>query len=132
MRNNTAGTFTYEVQPTSLFPTTETVFIDNCQYQVFDYVNDTNTIFYCPPDQYTNARVNATGPKTNTTLKNGSRRVEYLNGTIALLYNNNTLNKYEVPPKSIYYEFIRIFKSDATSSIDYSPVNGTRRDFPAP
>jgi hypothetical protein len=65
-------------------------------------------------------------------LRDGSRRVEYLNGTIARFNNNNTFNSFEVPPKSIYYEFNRILRTDGSSFIDYSPVNGTRRDFPPP
>jgi hypothetical protein len=75
---------------------------------------------------------NATGPKTNTTMRDGTRRVEYLNGTIARFNNNNTFINFEVPPQSIYYEFNKIPRTDGSSFIDYSPINGTRRDFPPP
>ena len=65
-------------------------------------------------------------------MRDGTRRVEYLNGTIARLYNNNSLINYDVAPKSIYYEFERIMKADGSSFIDYSPINNTRREFPPP
>lgn len=99
---------------------------------MFDYVNDTNTIYYCPPDQISNARMNATGPKTNSTLRDGTKRVEYLNGTIARFNGNNSLLYFEVAPKSLYYEFNRILKTDGSSFIDYTPINNTRREYPAP
>jgi hypothetical protein len=65
-------------------------------------------------------------------LRDGTRRVEYLNGTIARFNNNNILINFEVPPVSIYYEFNRIPRADGSSFIDYSPINQTRRDFPPP
>jgi hypothetical protein len=60
-------------------------------------------MYYCPPDQFTSALVNATGPKINTTMRDGTRTVEYLNGTIARFDNKNNLINFLVPPKSIYY-----------------------------
>lgn len=76
--------------------------------------------------------MNATGPKTNMTLKDGTRRIVYLNGTIARLRNDNSLWYFEVPPKSLYYEFNKIYNSDLSSFIDFTAINNTRREFPPP
>ena len=104
----------------------------NCQYQVFDYVNDTNTMFYCPPDTFFNAKMNATGPKTNTTLRDGTRRIQYLNGTIARFSNNNTFIGYDVPPKGFFYDIFIVSNMDGSRFIDFGPINKTRREFPPP
>ncbi len=76
--------------------------------------------------------MNATGPKTNMTLKDGTRRIVFLNRTIARLHNNNSLWYFEVPPKSLYYEFNKIYNPDLSSFIDFTPINNTRREFPPP
>ena len=63
----------------------------------------TKTIYYCPPDEFTSALVNATGPKINTTLRDGTRTVEYFNGTVARFDSKDVLIQFLVRPKSTYY-----------------------------
>ncbi len=49
--------------------------------------------------------MNATSPRVNMTLKDGTRRIVYLNGTISRLANNNSFINFEVPPKSYFMTF---------------------------
>jgi hypothetical protein len=69
----------------------------------------------------TSALVNATGPRTNQTLKDGSRRIVYNNGTIARFYGNNSLMMLEVPPKAFYFNLNQ--NSDGSSFFDFSQAN---------
>lgn len=62
-------------------------------------------MFYCLPNTTWTALQNATNPRVNMTLKDGTRRFVYLNGTIARLASNNSIINIEVAPKSLYMTF---------------------------
>ena len=68
--------------------------------------------------------------RVNITLKDGSRRVAYLNGTIARLSNTDVFQYWEVAPKTQYLEFNLQQMTDGSKLINYTLANGTIREFP--
>ena len=52
--------------------------------------------------------------------------------SIARFNSNNSLKYFEIAPKSFFYDFTLIPNTDGSKFIDFSPVNNTRREFPAP
>jgi uncharacterized protein with von Willebrand factor type A (vWA) domain len=84
-------------------------------------------MFYCLPNSTWTALQNATFPRVNMTLKDGTRRFVYLNGTISKLSNNNSFINFEVPPKSYYLTFTTILNTDGSSYTNYTLANGTIR-----
>jgi len=77
-------------------------------------------MFYCLPNSTWSEMQNATYPRVNMTLRDGTRRFVYLNGTISRLANNNSFINFEVPPKSLYMIFKTNFNPDGSSSTDYT------------
>jgi len=108
-RNDSNGAIIgFEVPPTSWQPIFEIKLISACQWEEIDYIKDVRNMFYCLPNSTWTPFQIATFPRVNMTLKDGTRRIAYLNGTIALLANNNSFIRFEVPPKSYYIEFPRV------------------------
>ena len=108
-RNDSNGAIIgFEVPPTSWQPSFEIKLISACQWEEIDYIKDVRNMFYCLPNSTWTAFQRATFPRVNMTLKDGNRRIAYLNGTIALLAKNNSFIRFEVPPKSYYIEFPRV------------------------
>ena len=64
--------------------------------------------------------------------KDGSRRVAYFNGTVAVFMASGALDFFEVPPKSYYVDTPIVNLPDGSVVIDFTLVNGTKRAFPAP
>jgi hypothetical protein len=79
-----------------------------CQWEEIDYTKDTRNVFYCLPNSTWTAFQNATSPKVNMTLRDGTRRFVYLNGTVARMSNNNTILMFEVYPKSIFTTYATV------------------------
>ena len=65
-------------------------------------------MFYCLPNMTWTPLQVVTNPRVNMTLRDGTRRIVYFNGTISKLANNNSFISFEVPPKSYFYEFTTV------------------------
>jgi hypothetical protein len=120
----------YEVAPTSWQPIFEVRLQSACQWEEIDYMQDVRTQFFCLPNSTWTAQQNATSMRLNITLKDGSRRVAYLNGTVARLNNTNGFQYWEVAPKAQYIEFPMQQTTDGTRYINFTLLNGTIREWP--
>jgi hypothetical protein len=109
-----------------------TEWLNDCQYVVYNFINDTKTMNFCPiPLNSTEKTVSISWIQETTFRDNSTRRI-YVNGTIARFSPNKTLLFYEVPPKSFYLEFAITRAPDGSTTIDYTAANQTKRFIPAP
>ncbi len=127
-----SGDYTYENQLNTTFNPTDTITLSPCSYILIDNVNMTKTKFLCPPAGNWTAKDNATAAISEITLRDNSRRVNYLNGTIARFDPNGKLIGYDVPPKSIFIDYPIYRNPDGSIHIDYTATNGTKRFIAAP
>ena len=128
-----SGNYTYEVEPTAYFEAIVTEWgTSNCQFVVYNYINDTKTKNFCPVPTNSSEKTIAFALTQETIFRDGSARRSYANGTIARFSSNNTLVFYEVPPRSFFLEFAITRAPDGSITIDYTAANKTKRFIPAP
>ena len=128
-----SGNYTYEVEPTAYFEAIVTEWgTSNCQFVVYNYINDTKTKNFCPVPTNSSEKTIAFALTQETIFRDGSARRSYANGTIARFSSKNTLVFYEVPPRSFFLEFAITRAPDGSITIDYTAANKTKRFIPAP
>jgi hypothetical protein len=124
--------YAYEVEPTAYFEAIVTEWgTSNCQFVVYNYINDTKTKNFCPVPSNSSEKTIAFALTQETTFRDGSTRRSFANGTIARFSSNNTLVFYEVPPRSFFLEFAITRAPDGSITIDYTAANKTKRFIPA-
>ena len=127
-----SGNYSYEVEPTKYFEAIVTEWITDCQYVVYNFINETKTMNFCPIPLNSTEKTVAISMVQETTFRDNSTRRSYVNGTIARFSPNKTFLFYEVPPKSLYLEFAITRAADGSITIDYTAANKTKRFIPAP